>query len=174
MRCIWAESRHFHALWRWGVTFNENSKKQHKVWSLLCVLTLWGLPSGPRELCFWWTHSGVGGRRGSNLWPLGYSTVSPNHKARVIRFSFPLFDLPLQSVFTQLDISEEKNNRSSICTSPSLTNEILVSCSWFGDSLGIRSNTVLCWRGGEQLPLMLQLKLLCSSRQTFTCKLQGD
>lgn len=40
MQRIWVESRHFHALWRWGVTFNKTTRKTNVILYAVGLLEL--------------------------------------------------------------------------------------------------------------------------------------
>jgi len=108
MRCICAESRRFHAPRRWRVTLNKGGETTtyecdtvmwmtHQGWSLGGFLV-------PPNLRVWRTSI----RRGSNLWPLAL------HCRPGWFYFLPLLLLssPLQSVFAQLEISEEKRKQS--------------------------------------------------------------
>lgn len=121
MRCIWVESRHFHALWRWEVTFNKTAGKNNKntvngesesrrlraVRAWLEIHACDSLVDAQLE---------TAGLEPVTSW-LQYSLSKPPVPTDIFSPFFPPSDSPLQSVFTQLEISEEKNNRSSICTS---------------------------------------------------------
>lgn len=126
MRCICVESRHFHGLWRRGTTFNKKSQPTYCKWCWGWILG--GFPTF--GLCWrsW---------RGLNLWNCEPVTVwaSQTTGGLGVFFSSSAFSDTVWILSIRPTNFRGENNRSSIGSIPTLTNQILASWYWFRDGL---------------------------------------